>query len=70
MMKAKIIGEKIQNGIDWFCDLVAPIENRWLTFGLAVFAVLVTKAAGASGLSSLIAMIYIMFWVTYNRSGS
>jgi hypothetical protein len=70
MMKAKIIGEKIQSGIDWFCDLVGPIENRWLTLGLAVFAVLITKAAGASGLSDLIALIYIMFWVTHNRSRS
>ena len=69
-MKAKELGQKIQDSIDGVLDLLQPIENRWLTLGVAVFAVLITKAVGAQGLSNLIAMIYIMFWVTHNRSGS
>jgi len=66
-MKAKEIGEKIQGGFDWVCDMLEPIENRWLVFGIAVFAMLITKAAGAQGLSHLIGLIYIMFWITKNQ---
>jgi hypothetical protein len=68
MMKAKDIGEKIQSGFDWICDALEPIENRWLVFMVSVFAILITKAAGAQGLSNLIALIYIMFWITRNQS--
>lgn len=67
-MKAREIGEKIQGSINWVCDALEPIENRWLVFGIVVFAVLITKAAGAQGLSHLIALIYIMFWLTKNQS--
>jgi len=67
MIKGKDIGNKIQAVITWFTDMVEPIENRWFTLGVAVFAVLVTKAAGAHGLSNMIALIYIMFWVTNNH---
>ena len=66
-MKARVIGEKIQGGFDWICDVLEPVENRWLAFGIAVFAILITRAAGAHGLSNLIALIYVMFWVTNNR---
>ena len=67
-MKAKDIGEKIQGAFNWICDALEPIENRWLVFMVSVFAILITKAAGAQGLSNLIALIYIMFWVTKNQS--
>ena len=67
-MKAKAIGEKIQGGFDWVCDVLEPIENRWLVFGVTVFAMLITRAAGAQGLSELVALIYIMFLITKNQA--
>lgn len=66
-MTAKDISKKIQSGFNWVCDVLEPIENRWLVFMISVFAILVTKAAGAQGLSNLIALIYIMFWVTNHQ---
>jgi len=67
-MKAKAIGEKIQGVFDCICDVLEPIENRWLVFSVTVFAMLITRAAGAQGLSELVSLIYIMFLITKNQA--
>jgi hypothetical protein len=63
-MTAKDIGEKIQSGFDWARDVLKPIENRWLIFLVSVFVLLLARALGAHGLSTIIALVYIMYFVT------
>ena len=63
-MKAKDIGEKIQNGFDWVRDVLQPIETRWLIFLVSVFALLLARGLGAHGLSTIVALVYIMYFVT------
>lgn len=58
---------KIQIGFDWLQDAVSPTENRWLVFMIAVGLMLLSKAGGAHGLALLIALIYIMYFVTFRR---
>jgi hypothetical protein len=63
-MDLKSIVGKVQYGFDWLQDSLAPLENRWLIFIIAVGAMLLSKAGGAHGLALLVAMIYIMYFVT------
>ena len=63
-MTAKDIGGKIQAGFDWIREVLAPVENRWITLSVVVFMYLILRAAGAHGVAEIIALIYIMYWVT------
>ena len=63
-MKAQDIGHRIQSVFDWLRDLLEPIENRWITLSITVFMYLILRAAGAHGVADIVALIYIMYWVT------
>ena len=63
-MDAKRIGQTIQGVFDWIREVLTPVENRWITLSVVVFMYLVLRAAGAHGVAELIALIYIMYWVT------
>lgn len=66
-MTAKQLGQRLQELLTNFREMLEPIENRWIIFSIAAFLVVVTKAAGAGGLSLLISLLYVMFWVTFPR---
>lgn len=63
-MNAKSIGTLVQSGFDWIRDLLTPVENRWITLSITVFMYLLLRAVGAHGVADIVAMTYIMYWVT------
>ena len=63
-MDLKTFSNKIQSACDWASDALGPLENRWFVFILTVGLMLLLKAGGAHGLALLIALIYIMYFVT------
>lgn len=63
-MDLKNISHRVQTAFDWARDALEPLENRWLVFILTVGLMLLFKAGGAHGLTLLIALIYIMYFVT------
>jgi len=63
-MDAKRVGQTIQDVFDWIRDVLTPVENRWITLSVVVFMYLILRAAGAHGVAEIIALIYIMYWVT------
>ena len=63
-MDLKTFSNKIQSAFDWASDGLEPLENRWFVFILTVGLMLLLKAGGAHGLALLIALIYIMYFVT------
>jgi len=63
-MNAKSIGTLVQSGFNWIRDLLTPVENRWIILSVTVFMYLILRAAGAHGVAEIIALIYIMYWVT------
>jgi len=63
-MDAKRIGQKIQGVFDWIREVLTPVENRWITLSVVVFMYLILRAAGAHGVAEIIALFYIMYWVT------
>jgi hypothetical protein len=64
-MDLKNIVSKVQFGFDWLQDALAPIENRWMVFLVACFLIILFQAAGAKGLALLIALFYIMYFITF-----
>lgn len=63
-MDIKNIVGKIQSGFDWLQDALEPIENRWVIFLVACFLIILFQAAGAKGLALLVALFYIMYFIT------
>ena len=63
-MDLKSIVGKVQYGFDWLQGALAPIENRWMFFLIACFLIILFQAVGAKGLALLIALFYIMYFVT------
>jgi len=63
-MDAKRVGQTVQDVFDWIRDVLTPVENRWITLSVVVFMYLILRAAGAHGVAEIIALIYIMYWVT------
>lgn len=63
-MKGREVGAKIQVVFDWISDALSEVENRWLVFIAAVFVLFVMRALGAQGLSTILALVYIMYFVT------
>lgn len=63
-MDLKTISGKIQLAFDWLKDSLEPVETRWIVFLTFVGLIFLFKAAGAAGLSLLLALIYIMYFVT------
>ena len=63
-MNTNSIGRRIQAGFDFVKDIMTPVENRWITLSVTVFMFLLLRAAGAQGVSEIIAFVYIMYWVT------
>ncbi len=66
-MDIKNIVSKVQFGFDWLQDALEPIEHRWVVFLIACILIILFKAAGAPGLALLIALFYIMYFVTLNQ---
>ena len=64
-MDLKSIAGKMQYGFDWLQDALAPIENRWMIFLVTCFLIILFQAAGAKGLALLIALFYIMYFITF-----
>jgi hypothetical protein len=63
-MTGQKIGQRIQDAFDWMRDVVTPVENRWIILTVTVGAFLLIRALGAQGLSEIVALVYIMYWVT------
>ena len=63
-MAGRQIGERIQDAFDWIRDVVTPVENRWIILTATVVIFLLMRALGAQGLSEILALIYIMYFVT------
>lgn len=55
----------MQNFFDYMQDALRDVEARWLIFVIAVLVMLVAKALGMHGLAIVIALIYIMYFVTF-----
>jgi hypothetical protein len=66
-MTGRDIGNRIQRMFDWAQDCLSAVENRWLVFLISVFALIIMRALGAQGLSTLLALVYIMYFVTLKR---
>jgi hypothetical protein len=58
------IGYHIQSAFDWMRAVVTPVENRWIILTATVGVFLLMRALGAQGLSEILALIYIMYFVT------
>ena len=67
MVEQRNFGQRIQALFDWAQDCVSAVENRWLIFLLSVGVLVIMRALGAQGLSTLLALIYIMYFVTLGR---
>lgn len=52
---------------EWLRFELEAVEVRWLWFLLTVFFIVIFKAVGLSGISLLLALIYIMFYVTFRQ---
>jgi len=63
-MDIKNIVSKVQFGFDWLQDALAPIEHRWFVFLITCVLIILFQAAGAKGLALLVALFYIMYFVT------
>jgi len=63
-MTGRRIGEKIQGIFDWCQQCLCSVETRWLVFLSAVVVLVAMRAMGAHGLSTLLALIYVMYFVT------
>jgi hypothetical protein len=63
-MDLKSFFYKLQSAFDWAKEALEPLENRWLVFIITCILIILSKAAGAAGLSLLIALFYIMFFIT------
>lgn len=66
-MKAVDIGRHVQDAFDWARTALQPVETRWLIFLVSVFSLLLARGLGAHGLSTIIALVYIMYFVTLGR---
>jgi hypothetical protein len=60
----KAISRQIQSFLYRIEDMLAPIENRWLIFIIAVVFLILLKAVGLHGAATLVALVYIMFFLT------
>jgi hypothetical protein len=58
---------KINLFFEWIKLELEFVEVRWIWFLITVFFIVIFKAAGASGLALLLALIYIMFYVTFRN---
>ena len=63
-MKAGDVGNKIQGLFDWIKLVLEPVENRWIILCITVFMYILLRAVGGHGIAEILAMIYIMYWVT------
>lgn len=63
-MDLKPFWEKIQSVFDHSESIFSGLEARWLIFLITVFFVILFMSAGATGISILISLIYIMYFIT------
>ena len=64
MVEQRNFGQRVQVLFDWAQDCLSAVENRWLIFLLSVAVLVILRALGAQGLSTLLALIYVMYFVT------
>jgi hypothetical protein len=69
-MTGRRIGERLQGIFDWCEQCLCSVETRWLVFLSAVVVLVAMRAIGAHGLSTLLALIYVMYFVTLERDRS
>jgi hypothetical protein len=65
IMELKKFFNRIQDFFDYMQDALRDVEARWLVFIVAVAIMLISKALGMHGLAIIIALIYIMYFVTF-----
>lgn len=63
-MDLKPFWQKIQSLFDHGESVFDGIEARWLVFLVTVFFIILFMAAGATGVAMLIALVYVMYFVT------
>jgi hypothetical protein len=64
-MTLKQFFNKLQDFFDYTQDALRDVEARWLVFIIAVVIMLIVKALGMHGLATIIALIYVMYFVTF-----
>lgn len=57
-IKLQAIFEKIE-------EAVTGLEARWFVFIVTVLVIMLSKALGLHGLSHLLGIIYVMYFVTF-----
>ena len=70
MVEQRNFGQRLQDLFDWAKDCLSAVENRWFVFLLSVAVLVILRALGAQGLSTLLALIYIMYFVTLKHDRS
>lgn len=63
-MTARELGRQVQGFFDSIRDFLEPIDNRWTVLAAAFLVILVCRGFGLASLSNLIAMFYVMYFVT------
>jgi hypothetical protein len=64
-MTGKEFFKKLQDLFDKIEDAVTELEARWFVFIAAVVVIMIAKALGLHGLSHLIGIMYVMYFVTF-----
>jgi len=70
IVEQRNFGHRVQALFDWTQDCLSAVENRWLIFLLSVAVLVILRGLGAQGLSTLLALIYIMYFVTLKHDRS
>ena len=63
-MTATQLGQRIQGLFDHLRDLLDPIDSRWMVLVGTFIVVLICRGLGLASLSNLVALFYIMYFVT------
>lgn len=64
-MTGKEFFSKLQSFFEKTEEAITEMEARWFVFLASVVAIIIVKALGLHGLGILIALIYIMYFVTF-----
>lgn len=58
-------GEKLQEILAGVQNFLKPVDTRWVVFLTMATVILIAKAVTLHGLADLLALLYIMYWVTF-----
>lgn len=64
-MTAKDFFNKLQLFFEKAEEAITEMEARWFAFLVSAVVIIICKSVGLHGLATLIALIYIMYFVTF-----